>query len=173
MLNYPRLASLFLVILCASAACTRGDSAEDIVTEEADRSGAEGDSAAISTIRAAVRAMLHQEPTVDYVAAEMEGVIKARTKSQALIHYDGYRALFVTPRDRVTQVTFELIEAKPSVQQLTDAFGTPREVDKGMLYEPSSGSTGRRIQILAEPVSMPADERSLVRRIVIRGARGR
>ena len=35
--------------------------------------------------------MANPDRNIDYVAAEMEGVIKARTKSQALIHYDGYR----------------------------------------------------------------------------------
>jgi len=110
---------------------------------------------------------------VDYVAAEMEGVIKARTKSQALMHYDGYRVTLTTPGDRVTTITFNLIEAKPTLKQLTDVFGEPQEVRKGMLYEHESVTTGSTIVILAEPVSMPADEGSLVRRIVIEGARTR
>ena len=42
-----------------------------------------------------------------------------------------------------------------------------------MLYEYESVVTGSTIVILAEPVSMPADEGSLVRRIVIEGARTR
>jgi hypothetical protein len=42
-----------------------------------------------------------------------------------------------------------------------------------MLYEYVSAATGATIVILAEPVSMPADEGSLVRRIIIEGARKR
>jgi hypothetical protein len=117
--------------------------------------------------------MANPDRNLDYVAAEMEGVVKARTKSQALMYYEGYRVTFVTPADQVTQVTFELIEAKPSVRQMTKAFGTPSEVVKGLLYEQSFASTGARIQILAEPVAMPAKEDGLVRRIIVRRARGR
>jgi hypothetical protein len=113
------------------------------------------------------------QATVDYVAAEMEGVIMARTKSQALMHYDGYRVTLTTPGERVTRITFQLVEAKPTIEQLTGLFGEPREVRKGMLYEHHSVATGSTIVILAEPVSMPADEGSLVRRIIIEGARTR
>jgi hypothetical protein len=172
-LNYPRLASSLLVIVCATAACTRGDSLEDIAEQQAERSGPGGDDAALDRVRAAVRAMANADRNIDYVAAEMEGVIKARTKSQALIYYDGYRVTYTTPGDQVTQVNFDLVEAKPSLRQMTDAFGTPSEVAKGMLYEESSGSTGARVHILAEPVSMPAEENGLVRRIIVRRARGR
>ena len=52
-------------------------------------------------------------------------------------------------------------------------FGEPEEVRKGMLYEYVSAATGATIVILAEPVSMPADEGSLVGRIIIEGARKR
>ena len=173
MLKYPRLASSLFVIVCAMAACTRGDSLEDIAEQQAERSGPSGNDAALDRVRAAVRAMANPDRNIDYVAAEMEGVIKARTKSQALIYYEGYRVTFVTPGDQVTQVNFDLIEAKPSMRQMTAAFGPPSEVAKGMLYEQSSRSTGARIHILAEPVSMPAEENSLVRRIVVRRARGR
>ena len=171
MLKYPRLASSLLVIVCAVAACTRGDSLEDIVGQDSERTG--GNDAALGRVRAAVRAMANPDRNLDYVAAEMEGVVKARTKSQALMYYEGYRVTFVTPGDQVTQVTFDLIEAKPSMRQMTEAFGTPSEVAKGMLYEQSSASTGARVQILAEPVAMPAEEDGLVRRIIVRRARGR
>ena len=169
-MNYPRLASSLLVIACAMAACTLGDSLEDIAARDSERAG---NDAALDRVRAAVRAMANPDRNLDYVAAEMEGVVKARTKSQALMYYEGYRVTFVTPGDQVTQVTFELIEAKPSVRQMTKAFGTPSEVVKGMLYEQSFASTGARIQILAEPVAMPAEEDGLVRRIIVRRARGR
>jgi hypothetical protein len=152
------------------AACTRGDSLEDIAAQEFER---RGNDAALGRVRAAVRAMANPDRNLDYVAAEMEGVIKARTKSQALIYYDGYRVTFVTPGDQVTQVTFDLIEAKPSMRQMTEAFGTPSPIAKGMLYEQSSASTGARVQLLAEPVAMPAEEDGLVRRIIVRRARGR
>ncbi len=172
-MNYRRLASSLLVVVCATAACTRGDSLEDIAEQQAERSGPGGNDAALDRVRAAVRAMANPNRDFNYVAAEMEGVIKARTKSQALIYYDGYRVTFVTPGDQVTQVNFDLVEAKPSLRQMTDAFGPPSEVAKGMLYEESSRSTGARVHILAEPVSMPAEENGLVRRIIVRRARGR
>ncbi len=172
-MNYRRLASSLLVVVCATAACTRGDSLEDIAEQQAERSGPGGNDAALDRVRAAVRAMSNADRNIDYVAAEMEGVIKARTKSQALIYYNGYRVTFVTPGDQVTQVNFDLVEAKPSLRQMTDAFGPPSEVTKGMLYEDSSRSTGARVHILAEPVSMPAEDNGLVRRIIVRRARGR
>jgi hypothetical protein len=172
-LKYPRLASSLLVLVCVMAACTRGDSLQDITEQQSERSGSGGNDAALDRVRAAVRAMAHPDRNLDYVAAEMEGVIKARTKSQALIHYDGYRVTFITPGDQVTQVTFDLIEAKPSLRQMTKAFGPSSEIAKGMLYQQSSGSNGAKIDILAEPVSMPAEENSLVRRIVVRRGRGR
>jgi hypothetical protein len=39
-----------------------------------------------------------------------------------------------------------------------------------MLYEHQSAATGSTLLILAEPVSMPAGEGTLVRRIVVEGA---
>ena len=97
----------------------------------------------------------------------------ARTNSQALMHYDGYRVTLTTPGDRVTQIKFDLIEAKPTISQLTELFGEPEAVRKGMLYRHDSVVTGAAIAILALPVAMPADEGSLVRRILIEGARTR
>jgi hypothetical protein len=164
---------LLICGLCASAACSRSETAEHDADGESAPAGANGDDASISTVRAGARALAQPEASVDYVAAEMEGLIKARTKSQALMHYDGYRVTLTTPGDRVTTITFTLIEAKPTLKQLTDVFGEPQEVRKGMLYEYESVVTGSTIVILAEPVSMPADEGSLVRRIVIEGARTR
>lgn len=170
MLNHSRLTLLLLSFLCASAACSRSQSLEDIARDQPAETGPQGNDAAIGRIRAAVRAMTRPQPTVDQVAAEMEGVIMARTKSQALMHYDGYRVTLTTPGDRVTQVTFQFVEAKPSVRQLNELFGASREVRQGLIYEHQSAVTSSRLMILAEPVSMPADEDSLVRRIVISGA---
>lgn len=169
MLKYPVLASLFLSVLCAAAACT-GERPPEAGGHESTQASSQGSDTAIPRVRAAVRAMSQPDPTVDSVAAEMEGVIKARTGSQALIHYDGYRATFTTPGDRVTQVRFQLIEAKPSLRQLNEEFGTPSEISKGMLYKYESGSTGARLVIVAEPVSKPADEDTLVNRILVQGA---
>jgi hypothetical protein len=56
---------------------------------------------------------------------------------------------------------------------LTKVFGSPRENPKGLLYQYEFTPTDSTIEILAEPVSMPADEDSLVGRIVIEGARTR
>jgi hypothetical protein len=172
-LKHPRLALLLVLSLCATASCSRSDEPEHAADDLWTGMRAKGNDASIREVRAAAHALAQPQPSVDYVAAEMEGVIKARTKSHALMHYDGYRATLTTPADRVTQITFQLIEAKPSVGQLTEAFGEPREVRKGMLYEYESAATGSTILILAEPVSMPADEGSLVSRIIIEGKRTR
>ena len=167
------LVLLLVPILCASTACSRGEAPEDVVAGESAGATAKGDDAALGHVRAGARALAQPGAAADYVAAEMEGVIMARTKSQAVMHYDGYRITLTTPGGRVTQIKFDLIEAKPTISQLTELFGTPREVRKGMLYEHESVVTGSRIAILAIPVSMPADEGSLVRQIIIEGARTR
>jgi hypothetical protein len=171
-LKYP-IALLLVSSLWALSACSRGETPEHAAEGEPGRAHAQGDDSALDHVRAGVHALTQPEPSVEYVAAEMEGVIMARTKSQALMHYDGYRATLTTPGDRVTRIKFDLIEAKPTIKQLTGVFGEPEEVRKGMLYEYVSAATGATIVILAEPVSMPADEGSLVRRIIIEGARKR
>lgn len=173
--KHPHLPLLLLLIgsLFAWAACSRSNT-EGLAEDDESAPLARGDDASIDKVRAAARALAEPGPTVDYVAAKMEGVVKARTKSQALLYYDGYRATLITPAsDQVTQINFDLIEAKPNVGQLTALFGTPEETPKGMLYHFDVLATGSKILILAEPVSMPADEGSLVRRIVIEGARVR
>ena len=173
MLKYP-IAWLLAASLCALAACSRSGTPEHAAEGASAGASARGDDTAIDDVRAGVRALTQPEPSVEYVAAELEGVIMARTKSQALMHYDGYRVTLTTPpANRVTRITFELIEAKPTIEQLTGVFGEPQEVRKGMLYEHTSAVTGSRILVLAEPVSMPAEAGSLVRRIVIEGARAR
>lgn len=172
-MKYPRLASLFLSFLFATSACSRNADPEAVSQQESEAAGHEGSVAAIPTVRAAVRAMSQPGATVDSVAAEMQGVVKARTSSQALLHFDGYRATFTTPGDRVTQVKFQLIEAKPSIRQMNEEFGTAREVPKGLLYEHESGSTGAKLVVLAEPVTKPADESTLVGRIIVTSARTR
>jgi hypothetical protein len=168
-LKHPGLAYLLLSILWASSACSRSEAPDDEHGVSAFAT-TKGDDAAISGVRAAAHALAQPEPTVDFIASEMEGVIMARTKSQALMHFDGYRVTLTTPADQVTRITFELVEARPSVRQLTEAFGTPRQVRKGMLYEHESAATGSTLLILAEPVSMPPGEDTLVRRIVVEGA---
>lgn len=171
-MKHPRPFLVWLSLglsLWAAVGCSRSPSADSDYAA----TGAKGNDACISRVRAAAHAMTQPEPSVDYVAAEMEGVIKARTKSQALMHYDGYRAQLTTPGDRVTQVTFELVEAKPTVEQVSEEFGRPKLAHKGLLYEYESALTGSTIRILAEPVSTPADKGTLVRRIVLEGARVR
>jgi hypothetical protein len=166
-LKQPRLISLLIACLLVVAGCSRSDSAgKDGPTGQIAR----GNDAAVSAVRAAARALAEPEPSVDYVAAQMEGVIKARTHNQALMEYDGYRVTLTTPGDTVTRITFELVEAKPRMDMLTDLFGKPEEVGRGMLYRYHSDATGSTIRILAEPTSKPATETSLVRRIVIEGA---
>lgn len=154
-------------------ACSRGGSEGWTGEDDSAELVARGNDACIARVQQAARALAEPGPTVDYVAAQMEGVVKARTKSQALIFYDGYRVTLTTPADQVTQVTFDLVEAKPTVRQLTAALGQPEQARKGMLYRYEALATGATILILAEPVSLPADDESLVRRIVLEGARVR
>ena len=151
MLKQP-LALLFVLEPLRIGACSRERSAE-----RGDVNARPGQRRALDHVRAGARALAQPGASVDYVAAEMEGVIMARTKSQALMHYDGYRVTLTTPGDRVTQITFDLIEAKPTIRQMSDAFGEPEEVRKGLLYQHESAVTGATILILAEPVSMPAE----------------
>jgi len=173
-LTYPRLVSLILSIACGSAACTRDDSAEELVESgDTARGRSEGSDQALDTVSAAARALAQPGPTVDSVAARMHGVIKVRKKTQALIHYDGYRAMLRTFGDQVSQISFDFVEAKPSVRQLNEMFGTPKEVRRGMLYEHTSKVHGARLRLLAEPSEKPANEDSLVRRLVIETARSR
>lgn len=167
-MTHYRLASLLVLSVIMVAGCSRGGDAEG---DGPAKTTTKGDDAAVSAVQAAARALAEPEPSVDYVAARMEGVVKARTNSQALMHFDGYRVTLTTPGDRVTRITFELLEAKPSMSQLTDVFGKPEEVGRGMLYEYHAAATGSTIRILAEPASKPATETSLARRILIEGAK--
>jgi len=165
--THLRLTHWLVLSLIVLAGCSRdggakgGDSANP-----AER----GNDAAMGAVRTAARALAEPEPSVDYVADQMEGVIKARTNSQALMHYDGYRVTLTTPGDRVTRIVFELTEARPSIEQLTEVFGAPEEINRGMLYSYYAEATDATIRIVAEPVSKPVTEESLVRRISIKGA---
>jgi len=174
------LKHLLISLVCclfALAGCSRSeapDQAPDQAPErEPGQAAAEGNDSSLADLNAGVRALARPDATVDYVAAEMEGTIMARTKSQALMHYDGYRVTLTTPGDRVTQIKFDLVEAKPSIRQLTELFGEPEEGRKGMRYEYESVVTGSTIVILAVPVSTPATESTLVRQIIVAGARKR
>jgi hypothetical protein len=143
-LKYP-IALLLASSLCALLACSRGEAPEQGAWSES--AGARGDDAAIDDVRAGMRALAQPDASVEYVAAEMEGVIMARTKSQALMHYDGYRVQLTTPGNRVTRITFQLIEAKPTIKQLTAVFGEPREVGKGVLYDGGEHRHSRRTRV--------------------------
>lgn len=171
MRKHPRLFFFLIWTLCASAGCSRGDAPVPFIEDQAPSADAKGSDAAVPTVVAAAHALAHPEPTTDYVAAQMKGAIMARTRNQAVIHYDGYRSTLTAPTDRVTRITFVLTEAKPTMRQLSEALGAPTAVSKGMLYEYRSAVTGARIEILAEPVSLPGNEDSLVRRVTIQGAR--
>lgn len=173
MFKHSSFALSLVLCLCAATACSRDEGGARTVDDGSGETGTRGDDAAVDTIVAAARALAEPNPTVDYVAAEMEGLIKARTKSQALIHYDGYHATLTTPGDRVTVIKFELTDAKPSVAQLADELGEPQDHRKGVTFDYEVASTGARIVILAEPVKPPADMASLVRRVTIQGARTR
>jgi hypothetical protein len=152
------------------AGCSRkgGDAGEG-----ASGAAARGNDASLAKVQAAARALADPDPSVDAVAARMEGVIKARTNSQAVMHYDGYHVTLTTPGDRVTRIVFDLTTARPTMDQLTDIYGTPETIGRGMLYHYTAGATGATIGILAEPVDKPATETSLVRRILIEGKKRR
>ena len=174
MSNYPRLVSLIVLIASSSGACTQRDSTEQLVESgESSGSSSDGSNAALDTVSAAIRAFAQPGAKVDYVAAQMKGVIKVRKKSLALIHYEGYRASLATVGDRVTRIDFDFVEAKPSVRQLNEMFGAPREVRRGMLYSHKSSVNEAKLSILAETKDKPAEEGTLVRRLVIEGARAR
>lgn len=160
--------ALAMAIAIGLVGCSRS-------SDEAKRDGpnaraSQANDAAVDNVRAAARALAEPNASVDYVAAELRGAIKARTSSQALIHYDGYRVTLTTPSDRVTRITFDLVDARPSVKQLTQVFGTPEEVGRGAMYTYYAAATGATIRILAETTTRPATETSLIRRIVIEGA---
>ena len=140
--------------------CSRGSNSD----ASGDGSAVVGSAEAVERVRTAVRALASPDASVDYVAAQMEGVIKGRTSSQALIHYDGYRVTFTTPGERVTRIQFDFAEAKPTMAQLTDAFGLPEEVGRGWLYRQRIRATNTSIRVFAEPATPPASDTSLVRR---------
>ena len=68
--------SLSLAAACSRAEPTSSDGPSASVT-------ARGDDTASPKIRAAARALAQPDASVEYVAAELEGVVKARTTSQA------------------------------------------------------------------------------------------
>lgn len=168
MSHLPRPTLALMLILAALAGCSRDERS----TDQASGGGRaiSGNDAVAEKVGAAVRALAQPRPSVDFVAAELAGVITARTASQTLMHYDGYRAIMTTPADSVTRITFELAQAKPTMSQLTKLFGAPKEIARGYLYEHHVEATGATIRILAEPVSKPATDASLARRIIIEGA---
>ena len=161
---------ILLIALCG-VACSKKQSAEQ-QEEPAAGTPTERSEAALNSVRRAVRVWSKERPTVDLVAAELEGVIRARTTSQALMHYEGYRIILTTPGEVVTRIVFQFDdEAKPNILQLTDLFGEPEESPKGMLYTHQNVTTGQKINILAQPVTMPAEDVTLVKGLIIEGAR--
>jgi hypothetical protein len=164
----------FILCLAASlialTACSRGGSHSDgQASTETSGAASAGNAGIAAKVRVAARALAEPEPSIDYVAAELKGVVKARTSSQALMYYDGYRVTLTTPGDRVTSIKFDLVEARPTMEQLTQIFGRPEEIGRGMLYRYRSEATGATIRILAEPATKPATDTSLARRILIEG----
>jgi hypothetical protein len=150
-----------------AAGCTRGETASN--EDGSAVTSAKGDDTAVPTIRAAARALAEPDASVDYVAAQLEGVVKARTTSQALMHYDGFRVTMTTPGERVSRITFDLVERRPTVEQLSAVFGEPEEVRRGVLFEYYSEATNATIVILAETTSTPATETTPVKRAIVEG----
>ena len=152
-------------------ACSKGDTGDAAGPRGTPGSPSpSGNAAAIPIVKAAAHALAQPDPSVDFVASEMKGVVKARTTSQALIQYDGYRATLTRPGNRVTVITFDFTDARPTIAQLSKELGSPEPVGRGMLYERRIAATGATIRILAEPVKKPATESSLVRRVLVEGA---
>lgn len=162
--------TLVFLITLSALACSKEPTAEQ---REAAATAAKGSDAALPTIERAIRIWRQERPTVDLVAADLGGTIMARTTTQALMHYDGYRVILTTPGEVVTRITFQFDDAKPSIGQLTELLGKPEEVRKGMLYVDENITTGQKINVLAEPVTMPAEDATLVRGVIIEGARTR
>ncbi len=165
-----RNAMVLLIALCAGA-CSKTPGPEE---QQGPAAGTptEGSDAALESVRRAVRVWSKERPTVDLVAAELEGVIMARTTAQVLMHYEGYRIILTTPGEVVTRIVFQFDdEAKPNILQLTALFGEPEESPKGMLYTHQNVTTGQKINILAQPVTMPAEDVTLVKGLIIEGAR--
>lgn len=164
---------LVLVFLLASFVPASGCSLFGGSDESGSGVSAEGSEEAMDRVGLAVRALGEPDPTIDYVAAHMKGVIKGRTSAQALIHYEGYRATLTTPAEIVTRIRFDFIEEQPTMAQLTEAYGVPEDAGRGWLYRHSVRATGATIRILAEPATPPATEDSPVRRILIEGEKFR
>ncbi len=165
-----RTAVAVLIVLCAVACSKKAAEQEQQTTVTG--MPTKGSEAALESAQRAVRVFGKERLSIDLVAAELEGVIMARTTAQALMHYDGYRIILTTPGEVVTRIVFQFDdEAKPNVLQLTDLFGKPEEMQKGLLYTHENMTTGQRINILATPETMPAEDVTLVKRLLIEGAR--
>lgn len=158
------LASLIAIALSLSA-CSK-----DAADNEVGRSGAvaKGSDAAIPTIEEAVRVWTQEELPIDLVAAKLQGVVMAETPAQAIMHYEGFRVLLTLSGRLVNRIEFQFDDTKPSVYQLTELFGKPKEVKKGLIY---TKVLQQRVQVLmlAKPVSMPAEEATLVKQLLIEG----
>ncbi|MEM7436993.1 MAG: hypothetical protein AAF436_17695 [Myxococcota bacterium] len=167
-------ALLCAVMAVGTTACSKGESpAESSATGEGSGAPVQGSNAAIPTIKQAVRVWMHDQPTVDHVAAELGGKIMARTPSQAVMHFDGYRAILTTAGDIVVRIAFHFDKAKPTLFQLTELYGKPEEVSKGALLETEVPVTGRRVRMLARTVDVPPTESTLVKGLLLDAPRAR
>ncbi|MEM7136579.1 MAG: hypothetical protein AAF500_08380 [Myxococcota bacterium] len=171
------------IVLCAllcgfmavgTTACSKGESSsESGAIGEGSGGPVQGSDAAIPTIKQAVRVWMHDQPTVDLVGAELGGKITARTPSEAVMHFDGYRAILTTAGDIVVRIAFHFDTAKPTLFQLTELYGQPEEVSKGALLETEVPVTGRRVRMLARTVDLPPTESTLVEGLLLDAPRAR
>jgi len=169
MLKRIALACLFASCVLA---CSKGDGAEG-AGSSASGAPRRGSTAAIPTIERAVRVWRQERPTVDLVAAELEGTVMAKTTAQAIMHYDGYRVILTTPGELVTRIELQFDDAKPSVGQLTDLYGKPEETKNGVLFKHERETTRQTILLFANTVTVPAEETTLIRKLLIEGERFR
>ncbi len=153
------------------ASCSKDDQDGARSGKTTGDAGGAGSTEVMARLDEAVRVLARPDPTIDLVAARLEGRISERSAALATIQYDGYRILLITPGDLVTRIDFDLQEARPTVGQLTDVYGVPKPIRNTLLFTHEFASRDQRMNIVAEPVSSPAEPTTPVSKIVVRGAR--
>ncbi|MEM8609744.1 MAG: hypothetical protein AAGF92_21785 [Myxococcota bacterium] len=158
-----RTTTLALLFALAAWGCSKNDGADG-----ASGAVARGSEVAMPTVDEAVRVWTQPELSLELVAAKLKGVVMSETTSQATMEYEGYQVLLKLSGRMVTRIEFLFDDTKPSVLQLVELYGKPQEVRKGMLFERVLQERFR-VRMLAVPVSMPAEDGTLVKSLLIEG----
>ena len=155
----------WIALALTVAACSKDESAEP---SDASSGVATGSDVAIPIIEDAVRVWTQDHLSIDLVAAKLEGVVETETPAEAFLPYKGYRVVLTLSGRMVNRIEFQFDDTKPSVYQLTKLFGQPTEVNKGLIY---TKILHERVQVtmLAIPVSMPAEDGTLIKQLRIEG----